>query len=258
MSNLTKLGDYREFRTNEQWENKTRQEGGCLSSLEVLKSNTSCRGYPKKRWESKKKQVIFYGFPSIVRELNFFCHYHETARDVTLIWQYRIPGLCLSWFFFSFSEQQVGGQVTTVSPASAEALWMKIAVKSDQQTGSWHKKQLPWLSPAAGEAQRNFETWDGHQREGNKLWQEIISNPKKTWNWGRRNPCYEEHKPPSEDPSSYRHDLLQTDTHPFLLEGNWICQLWDPEVHWEGKDKIREKAWMLKKEKSVAGLSFYY
>lgn len=90
MSNLTKLGDYREFRTNEQWENKTRQEGGCLSSLEVLKSNTSCRGYPKKRWESKKKQVIFYGFPSIVQELNFFlplswncqrCYTNMTVRD---------------------------------------------------------------------------------------------------------------------------------------------------------------------------------
>lgn len=258
MSNLTKLGDYREFRTNEQWENKTRQEGGCLSSLEVLKSNTSCRGYPKKRWESKKKQVIFYGFPSIVRELNFFlqlswncqrCYTNMTVQD-----PWALPGL----IFFQLLWAAGWWPSTTVSPASAEALWMKIAVKSDQQTGSWHKKQLPWLSPAAGEAQRNFETWDGHQREGNKLWQEIISNPKKTWNWGRRNPCYEEHKPPSEDPSSYRHDLLQTDTHPFLLEGNWICQLWDPEVHWEGKDKIREKAWMLKKEKSVAGLSFYY
>lgn len=44
-----------------------RNDLGHMSSVEVLKSNKSYRGYSKKGWESKKKQAIFYGFPPIAQ-----------------------------------------------------------------------------------------------------------------------------------------------------------------------------------------------
>lgn len=134
------------------------------------------------------------------------------------------PWALLGLIFFSFSFL-VGGQVTTVSPASAEALWMKILSSLTSKRGPGKKAIALAITCGWGGSVQLWDLrWTPKRRK-----QTVTENRKQSQEdpeLRERNLCYEDHELPSEDLSSYCHNLLQTDTDPFLLEGNWICQLW--------------------------------